>query len=73
MKIKELPPSTNLGGIKVKTPDGQVGYWKSQWYKGVWLTNVHPDTPGDQRVFPICRTIEDVLEWEVTDEEPNLK
>lgn len=71
MKIKDLSPSTNLGGIKVKTPDGRVGYWASQWVKGVWLSN---DPKGSGRIFPIfIEDLTETLDWEITDEEPNLK
>ncbi len=70
MKIKELPPSTNLGGIKVKTPEGKIGYWASQWAKGVWLS-MNKDRNG--QIFPILvEDLKEALEWEITDEEPNL-
>ena len=63
MKIKDLDPKTNLGGIKVKTTSGQIGYWRSQWQKGVWLT----DKPaGDTKVSPVfVDDIKEILEWEV--------
>ena len=65
MKIKDLPEDTNLGGVKVKTDSGQIGYWKSQWNKGVWLTKEF----GDAKVFPVY--VDDLkycLEWEVLEE-----
>lgn len=37
MQIKDLEKGKSLGGVKVKTPKGVVGYWKSQWQTGVWL------------------------------------
>ncbi len=62
MKIKDLDPKTNLGGVKVKTTSGQIGYWKSQWQKGVWLT----DTPDGTRLKPVfIDDIKEALEWEV--------
>lgn len=71
MKIKELSPSTNLGGIRVRTPDGKIGYWTSQWPKGIWLSN---DPLGNGRIFPVfVENLEEALEWEITDEEPNLE
>lgn len=60
--------------LKIKTPDGRIGYWHSHWHAGVWLTRVPPGSEGSIRLFPIfVKDISDVLEWEVTDEEPNLK
>lgn len=62
MKIKDLPPNTNLGGLKVKTTNGTVGYWKSQWDKGVWLT----ETLSASRIYPIfVESLEECREWEV--------
>lgn len=73
MKIKDLPPNKNLGGLKVRTTDGRVGYWASQWQKGVWLSE-NADRNG--RVYPIVvKDLEDSLEWDIVDEEVevNLK
>ncbi len=72
MKIKELKGDINLGGLKVKTPNGVIGYWKSQWgYKegkaGVWLSDGKSD-----RIYPqFLDKLEDALEWEITEEEVN--
>lgn len=61
MKIKELPKGTNLGGLKVKTPKGVIGYWKSQWGAGVWLSD-----GKTTRIYPqFVDKLEDVLEWDV--------
>lgn len=64
MKIKDLDKDTNLGGVIVKTPDGRIGYWHSQWFKGVWLkgksNQIHP-------VF--VDSLEDTLDWEVIEDE----
>ena len=61
MKIKDLPPKENLGGHKVKTPEGIVGIWKSQWDKGVWLSDGITN-----QVFPVfVGDLKDVLEWDV--------
>jgi hypothetical protein len=63
-QIKNLPFDTNLSGIKVKTTDGTVGYWKSQWEKGVWLQRESDKENG--RIIPIfIKDIKEVLEWEV--------
>lgn len=75
MKIKDLPPETNLGGQKVKTHDGTVGYWKSQWgypegKSGVWLGK-HP-THGGPIIPVFLNNLKDALEWEVTNEEVNI-
>jgi len=65
MKLKDL--KGNLGGIRVKTPNGVIGVWKSQWNKGVWLSN------GDStRIYPqFVNDLKDCLEWEVTEDKIN--
>lgn len=75
MKIKDLPPETNMGGVKVKLPNGIVGYWKSQWgypegKAGVWLTD-----GKTTRIYPqFLDSLEETLEWEIAnaDEPINL-
>jgi hypothetical protein len=66
MKVKDLSSGTNMGSVIVKTPEGKIGTWKSQWEKGVWLsgksTRVHP-------VF--VEDLKEALEWEVI-EDPTL-
>ena len=65
--IKDLPKGTNLGGIKVKTPNGVVGIWKSQWSKGVWLSDGKTD-----RVYPqFVEDLKECKDWEVTEERIN--
>ena len=65
MKIKDLPKGTNLGGLKVKTPKGVVGYWKSQWgyddgKAGVWLSD-----GKSGRIYPqFLNNLKETLEWE---------
>lgn len=72
MKIKDLEPGTNLGGIKVKTTNGVVGYWKSQWgyaegKAGVWLSD-----GKTTQIYPqFLDNLKDALEWEITEEEVN--
>jgi hypothetical protein len=62
-RIKDLPSDTNLGNIKVKTPDGVIGYWKSQWQKGVWL-QVEGEKEG--KVTPVfVKDLKETLEWEI--------
>ena len=63
MKIKDLPLNTNLRDIKVKTPNGVIGYFKSQWEKGVWL---HVEGEREGKVTPIfVDNLKETLEWEV--------
>ena len=65
MKIKDLPRSVSLGGVKVRTPDGRIGYWRSQWLKGVWLEEVK----GSGKVTPVfVEDLKETLEWEILDE-----
>ena len=67
MKLKDY--KGNLTGVKVKTPKGVVGYWKSQWGSfegkaGVWLSDGSSD-----RVYPqFLDSLKDALEWEIVDE-----
>ena len=68
MKIKDLEGNQTLGGKKVKTPDGTVGYWRSQWDKGVWLSDGETD-----RIYPqFVDDLVECLEWEITDEPVNV-
>ena len=65
MKIKDLPDNINLGSVIVRTPEGKIGYWKSQWNKGIWLSN-----GKDDRIHPVfVSSIQDALEWEVIEDE----
>jgi hypothetical protein len=65
MKIKDLPPGTSMGGLKVKTSDGRIGYWTSQWNRGIWLKN----NLEDKQVHPVfVDSLEEVLEWEVVND-----
>ncbi len=67
MKIKDLPSKENLSMKKVKTPKGVVGYWKSQWNKGVWLSD-----GKTSRIYPqFVDKLEDCKEWEITEEKVN--
>lgn len=64
MKVKDLPSSSNMGEVKVKTLEGKVGYWKSQWEKGVWLSDGKTG-----RMYPqFLENLKECLEWEVVDE-----
>ena len=68
MKLKDLGKGQNLLGIKVKTPNGVVGYWKSQWNQGVWLSS----EIGGSRAYPqFVDNLYDCREWEITEEEVN--
>ena len=71
MKIKDLTDKKqSLAGLKVKTPTGVVGYWRSQWSKGVWLSS---GRPTDNRIYPqFVDSLKDCSEWEVhVDDEIN--
>lgn len=64
MKIKDLPPNTNLDKIKVRTPEGDEGYWVFQWEKEVWLRRKKEES----RIFLIfIKDLKETLEWEVID------
>lgn len=74
MQIKDLPAQTNLGNLRVKTHNGQIGYWKSQWgypegKAGVWLGKNNNGGP----IIPVfLDRLGDALEWEITEEEVNI-
>jgi len=64
MKIKDLNPKVNLGEIIIKTPCGKIGYWKSQWNKGVWLQG------KSSRIYPIfVEGLSETLDWEIVKDE----
>ena len=65
--IKDLPKGTNLGGIKVKTPNEVVGLWKGQWAKGVWLS----DGKTGQMYPQFVDNLIECKDWEVTEEKIN--
>ena len=63
MKIKDLS-EIRFVNVKVKTPKGVIGYWKSQWCKGVWLSD-----GKTSRVYPqFVNSLSDCLEWDVAEE-----
>ena len=74
MKIKDLDPKSNLGGIKVKTSEGIVGYWKSQWAypdgkAGVWLSDGESN-----KIYPQCLdNLTECLEWDIVDDTIKIK
>ena len=62
MRVKDYKGS--LYGLKVKTPKGVIGYWKSQWNKGVWLSD-----GKTSRIYPqFVDELKDCLEWDVAEE-----
>lgn len=66
MTINDIPKGTNLGQVRVRTSDGQEGWWVSQWSKGVWLTDTHPESTGTRRLRPVFMTdLAETLDWEV--------
>lgn len=70
MTIKEYSEQNSdisLNNLKVKTPKGVIGYWKSQWTSGVWLSDGKTN-----RIYPqFIESLLDCMNWEVTDEEVN--
>jgi len=65
MKLDSIDGS--LDGVKVKTPKGVVGYWKSQWDKGVWLSD-----GKTTQIYPqFVDNLSDCLQWEVTEDDIN--
>lgn len=62
-RIKDLPETQNLGGVRFRYPgDGQAYYWSSHLQKGVWGKK---DMSSGQ-IFPLfCDDLKDALEWEV--------
>jgi len=68
--IKDLPKEQNLRGVKVKTSSGQVGYWYSQWQKGVWLKS----DMSKGAVTPVfVEDLKECFNWEVVPEVKNKK
>ena len=63
MKIKDLSPNESMGMKKVKTPKGVIGYLKSHWRTGVWLSN-----GKTSQVYPqFVDDLSDCQEWEIAD------
>ena len=68
MKIKDLEKGKSLDGVKIKTPKGVIGYWKSQWQKGVWLSD-----GKSSRVYPqFVDSLKDCLEWEIASDKEKI-
>jgi len=62
IKIKDLPKGTNMGSVRVKTPDGTEGWWVSQWPKGVWIRK----EIGEGQVYPVfVEDLMECMEWDV--------
>lgn len=62
--LKDLDDTVDLSNIIVKTSCGKIGYWKSQWHKGVWLKG-HSD-----RIHPVfVESLNETLEWKVIEDE----
>ena len=59
-KVKNLPKETSLREVIVKSPCGKVGYWASQWNKGVWLKG------KSSRIHPVfVDSLQETLDWEI--------
>lgn len=68
MKIKDLDLTKSLERVKVKTPNGVVGYWKSQWQAGVWLSN-----GKTSQIYPqFVNNLQEALEWDIADDEDEV-
>lgn len=67
MIIRDLPGHTELKGIKIKSPDGVVGYFEGSWGKGVWLSK---EGKGGQITPYFLEDVKEVLEWECNIEDP---
>lgn len=65
MKLLELDATMPLKGLKVKTPDGKVGYIKSIWCKGVWLSNGETNRIYPQFVENLC----ELYNWELAEKD----
>lgn len=64
MKIKDLEEGTPLSSVIVKSPCGKIGYWHSQWNRGVWLKG------HSNRIHPVfVGILSEAAEWEVIDDE----
>ncbi len=69
--IKDLPEGFGgLSQIKIKAPDGTIGWWVSQWNKGVWVRK----EKGDNQVHPVfVENLEECLEWEIVEIDQTIK
>lgn len=66
-RIKDLNPNMSLAGVHFKGPNGENGYWFSQWgypdgKAGVW----YKSDMKSGRAFPIfLDDLREAMEWEV--------
>jgi hypothetical protein len=80
VKIKDLPPDTNLGSIKVKLPD-DVEVLDDRTPKECYISGMHatgtgifvsefgPDHKGEKSIYPVYPENRiDILEWDVIEE-----
>jgi len=69
--IADLPEGFGgLNKIKVKAPDGTIGWWVSQWNKGVWLRK----EKGDNQVHPVfVENLEECLTWKIVEIDLTIK
>jgi len=68
--ISDLPKGFGgLNKIKVIAPDGTIGWWVSQWDKGVWLRK----EKGDSQVHPVfVEDLKEVLTWKILEIDETL-
>jgi hypothetical protein len=69
--ISDLPEGFGgLNKIKVKAPNGTIGWWVSQWNKGVWLRK----EKGDTQVHPVfVEDLKECLTWKIVEIDENAK
>jgi len=73
MKLSELPPHTNLHGVKIRIPDDfpkdrlhnlptREVYLAGGWNLGIWVRT----SPEATRIYPITEIDpRNILDWEV--------
>lgn len=66
-KIKNV---SELFGLKIKAPNGEVGYLHSCWPSGVWIKK----KKTDNHVYPIfVESLDECLNWEILKEDEITK
>ncbi len=74
MKIRDIPPTENLGGKLIKIPPEadnpyklDMGYWFSQWgypdgKAGIWFKK----DMNEKQIYPVfLDNLKDCLDWEI--------
>ena len=79
MKIKDLPPGSNITDYKFRIPVGDLKQLTDHIITEGWLVSLHAhpggcfissDPPGSRyrRVIPTYTDIRQILEWEIVEE-----